>query len=163
MSKQISYATRDFDGLRTELVNLTKNYYPNLVQNFNDASIYSVLLDINAAVADNLHFHIDRVWQETMLDFAQQKQSLFHIAKTYGIRLPGVRPSVALCDFSVTVPVRGDKEDVRYLGLLKSGAQVSGGGQTFETINDIDFSVPYNNAGVPNLSLIHISEPTRPY
>ena len=150
MSKQISYATRDFDGLRTELVNLTKNYYPNLVQNFNDASIYSVLLDINAAVADNLHFHIDRVWQETMLDFAQQKQSLFHIAKTYGIRLPGVRPSVALCDFSVTVPVRGDKEDVRYLGLLKSGAQVSGGGQTFETINDIDFSVPYNNAGVPN-------------
>ena len=137
MSKQISYATRDFDGLRGELVNLTKTYYPDLVKNFNDASIYSVLLDINAAVADNLHFHIDRVWQETMLDFAQQRQSLFHIAKTYGIRLPGVRPSVALCDFSITVPVRGDKEDVRYLGILKSGAQVSGGGQTFESINDI--------------------------
>jgi hypothetical protein len=150
MSKQISYATRDFDGLRGELVNLTKTYYPDLVKNFNDASIYSVLLDINAAVADNLHFHIDRVWQETMLDFAQKRQSLFHIAKTYGIRLPGVRPSVALCDFSITVPVRGDKEDVRYLGILKSGAQVSGGGQTFESINDIDFSQPFNNAGEPN-------------
>lgn len=90
MSKQISYATRDFQGLRNELVTLTKNYYPDLVKNFNDASIYSVLLDINAAVADNLHFHIDRVWQETMLDFAQQRQSLYHIAKTYGLRLPGV-------------------------------------------------------------------------
>ena len=78
MSKQISYATRDFQGLRNELVTLTKNYYPDLVKNFNDASIYSVLLDINAAVADNLHFHIDRVWQETMLDFAQQKQSLIN-------------------------------------------------------------------------------------
>ena len=138
MSKQISYATRDFQGLRNELVTLTKNYYPYLVKNFKDASIYSVLLDINAAVADNLHFHIDRVWQETMLDFAQQRQSLYHIAKTYGIRLPGVRPSVALCDFPITVDVRGDKEDVRYLGILKSGAQVSGGGQVFETIDDID-------------------------
>lgn len=150
MSKKISYATRDFAGLRQELVRLTKEYYPDLVKNTNDASIYSVLLDLNAAIADNLHFHIDRVWQETMLDFAQQRQSLFFIAKTYGIRLPGNRPSVALCDFSITVPVRGDKEDERYEGLLKAGAQISGGGQVFETINDIDFSVPYNDRGEPN-------------
>jgi hypothetical protein len=150
MAKKITYATRDFAGLRQELVNLTKDYYPNLVNNTNDASIYSVLLDLNAAVADNLHYHIDRVWQETMLDFAQQRQSLFFIAKTYGIRLPGNRPSVALCDFSITVPVRGDKEDERYEGILKAGAQVSGGGQVFETINDIDFSIPYNDRGEPN-------------
>ena len=150
MSKKISYATRDFAGLRNELVGLTKNYYPDLVKNFNDASIYSVLLDINAAVADNLHFHIDRVWQETMLDFAQQRQSLFHIAKTYGIKIPGNRPSVSLCDFSVNVPVRGDKEDDRYLGIVKAGAQVSGGGQIFETLEDIDFSDPFNSRGEPN-------------
>jgi hypothetical protein len=121
-----------------------------LVKNTNDASIFSVLLDLNAAVADNLHFHIDRVWQETMLDFAQQRQSLFHIAKTYGIKIPGNRPSVSLCDFSVNVPVRGDKEDDRYLGILKSGAQVSGGGQIFETLEDIDFSDPFNSRGEPN-------------
>ena len=150
MAKKISYATRDFAGLRQELVNLTKEYYPDLVKNTNDASIFSVLLDLNAAVSDNLHFHIDRVWQETMLDFAQQRQSLFHIAKTYGIKIPGNRPSVSLCDFSINVPVRGDKEDERYLGTLKSGAQVSGGGQIFETIEDIDFSSPFNSAGEPN-------------
>ena len=150
MAKKITYATRDFAGLREELVNLTKDYYPDLVKNTNDASIFSVLLDLNAAVADNLHFHIDRVWQETMLDFAQQRQSLFHIAKTYGLRLPGNRPSVALCDFSINVPVRGDKEDERYLGILKGGAQVSGGGQIFETLEDIDFSNPFNSKGEPN-------------
>ena len=150
MAKKISYATRDFAGLRQELVNLTKEYYPDLVKNTNDASIFSVLLDLNAAVADNLHFHIDRVWQETMLDFAQQRQSLFHIAKTYGIKIPGNRPSVALCDFSINVPVRGDKEDERYLGVLKAGAQVSGAGQIFETLEDIDFSNPFNSKGEPN-------------
>jgi hypothetical protein len=150
MAKKISYATRDFAGLRQELVNLTKDYYPDLVKNTNDASIYSVLLDLNAAVADNLHFHIDRVWQETMLDFAQQRQSLFHIAKTYGLRIPGNRPSVCLCDFSINVPVSGDKEKTEYLGILKSGAQVSGGGQVFETIEDIDFANPFNSRGEPN-------------
>ena len=150
MAKKISYATRDFAGLRQELVNLTKEYYPDLVKNTNDASIFSVLLDLNAAVADNLHFHIDRVWQETMLDFAQQRQSLFHIAKTYGIKIPGNRPSVTLVDFSINVPVRGDKEDERYLGNIKTGAQISGGGQIFETIADIDFSNPFNDKGEPN-------------
>jgi hypothetical protein len=150
MAKKISYATRDFAGLRQELVNLTKEYYPDLVKNTNDASIFSVLLDLNAAVTDNLHFHIDRVWQETMLDFAQQKQSLFHIAKTYGIKIPGTRPSVTLCDFSINVPVRGDKEDERYLGIIRAGAQVSGGGQIFETIEDIDFKNPFNSKGEPN-------------
>jgi len=150
MAKQISYAVRDFASLREELVNMTKQYYPDLISNFNDASIYSVLLDLNAAISDNLHFHIDRVWQETMLDFAQQRQSLFHIAKTYGLRLPGLRPSIALCDFSINVPVRGDKDDERYEGILRSGAQVSGGGQIFETIDDIDFSNPFNSKGEPN-------------
>lgn len=150
MSKEISYATRDFAGLRDELVKLTKQYYPDLISNFNDASIYSVLMDLNAAVADNLHFHIDRVWQETMLDFAQQRQSLFHIAKTYGLKLPGPRPSVALCDFSINVPVKGDKDDERYEGILKAGSQVSGGGQVFEIVEDVDFSSPFNSRGDSN-------------
>jgi len=150
MSKKIAYTNRDFAGLRQDLVNLTKEYYPDIIQNTNDASIYSVLLDLNAAVADNLHFHIDRVWQETMLDFAQQRQSIFHIAKTYGIRIPGSRPSVALCDFSINVPVKGDKDDDRYEGVLRAGAQISGGGQIFETITDIDFANPFNEKGEPN-------------
>lgn len=153
MSKKISYAVRDFASLREELVNMTKQYYPDLITNFNDASIYSVLLDLNAAVTDNLHFHLDRVWQETMLDFAQQRQSLYHIAKTYGLKLPGLKPSMALCDFSINVGVSttyGDKDDENYEGVLKAGAQVSGGGQIFETIDDIDFSSPFNSRGDNN-------------
>ena len=43
--KKISYTTRDFQGVRTELINFTRQYYPELVQNFNDAGIFSVFLD----------------------------------------------------------------------------------------------------------------------
>jgi len=148
--KKISYTTRDFQGIRTELINFTRQYYPDLVQNFNDAGIFSVLLDLNAAVTDNLQFHIDRSIQETVLQYAQQRSSVYDIARTYGLKIPGQRPSVALLDFSITVPAFGDKEDLRYCGILRRGAQVNGGGQPFETVYDIDFSSAINGEGFPN-------------
>jgi len=149
-NKKISYTTRDFQSLRTELVNFTRTYYPDLVENFNDASVFSVLLDLNAAVSDNLHFNIDRSIQETVLQYAQQKSSIYNIAKTYGLKIPGQRPSVALVDFSITVPAYGDKEDLRYCGILRRGSQVSGAGQIFETVYDIDFASPLSAEGVSN-------------
>ena len=80
--KKISYTVRDFQGVRTELINFTRTYYPDLVQNFNDAGIFSVMLDLNAAVTDNLNYQIDRSIQETVLQFAQQKTSIYNIART---------------------------------------------------------------------------------
>jgi hypothetical protein len=148
--KKISYTARDFQGVRTELINFTRQYYPDLVQNFNDAGIFSVLLDLNAAVTDNLQFHIDRSIQETVLQYAQQRSSIYNIARTYGLKIPGQRPSVTLVDFSITVPAFGDKEDLRYCGLLRRGAQVNGGGQPFETVYDIDFASAINAEGFPN-------------
>ena len=148
--KKISYTTRDFQGIRTELINFTRQYYPDLVQNFNDAGIFSVFLDLNAAVTDNLQFHIDRSIQETVLQYAQQRSSVFNIARTYGLKIPGQRPSVSLVDFSITVPAFGDKENLSYCGILRRGAQVLGAGQPFETVYDIDFSSAVNAEGSPN-------------
>jgi hypothetical protein len=148
--KNISYTVRDFQGVRTELINFTRTYYPDLVQNFNDAGIFSVMLDLNAAVTDNLNFQIDRSIQETVLQFAQQKNSVYNIARTYGLKVPGQRPSVALIDFSITVPAFGDREDLRYCGVLRRGSQVNGAGQPFETVYDIDFASPINAEGSPN-------------
>lgn len=149
-NKKISYTERDFEGIRRDLINFTQQYYPELIQNFNDASVFSVLMDLNAAVADNLNFNIDRSVQETVLQYAQQRSSVFNIARTYGLKIPGYRPSVAIVDISITVPAFGDAEDVRYLGLLRAGAQFNGGGTTFETLYDIDFSSQFNREGFIN-------------
>lgn len=148
--KRISYAVRDFQSIRAELINFVRTYYPDLIENVNDASVFSMLLDLNAAVTDNLHYHIDRSIQETVLHFAQQKSSIYNIARTYGLKLPGQRPSVALVDFSITVPANGDKDDERYEGILRRGTQVVGAGQIFETVTDIDFTSPVNAEGFPN-------------
>ena len=153
-NQKINYTNRDFQGLRQDLINYTKQYYPELVQNFNDASVFSVLMDLNAAVADNLHFHIDRSIQETVLQYAQQRSSIYNIARTYGLKIPGYRPSVAVVDVSITVPPLGDSEDYRYLGILRAGSQFNGAGTTFETVYDIDFSTQYNNEGFVNRTKI---------
>lgn len=150
MAKKISYTVRDFEGIRLELYNYVRSYYPDLIQDFSDASVFSVFLDLNAAVADNLHYHIDRSIQETVLLYAQQKSSIYNIARTYGLKIPGLRPSVSLVDFSITVPAFGDKEDERYLGILYRGSQIQGAGQAFENVYDIDFASPYNSQGFPN-------------
>jgi hypothetical protein len=149
-NKKISYTTRDFASIRTELINFTRTYYPDVIDNFNDASIFSALLDLNAAVTDNLQFNIDRSIQETVLQFAQQRSSIYNIARTYGLKIPGQRPSVALVDFSITVPAFGDAPDLRYCGILRRGSQVNGGGQVFETVYDIDFASAVGGDGTPN-------------
>jgi hypothetical protein len=149
-NKKISYTVRDFQSIRTELINFVRTYYPDLLSNVNDASVFSVLLDLNAAVSDNLQFNIDRSIQETVLQYAQQRSSIYNIARTYGLKIPGQRPSVASIDFSITVPVFGDNEDLRYCGILRRGSQCIGAGQIFETVYDIDFSSPFNNEGFPN-------------
>jgi len=148
--RKISYTVRDFQAIRQELINYTRTYYPELIDNFNDASVFSVFLDLNAAVADNLHYHIDRSIQETVLQYAQQRSSIYNIARTYGLKIPGQRPSIALVDFSITVPAFGDKEDERYLGTLRRGSQVSGSGQIFENLYDVNFASPFNADGFPN-------------
>ncbi len=153
-TNKINYTSRDFESLRQDLINYTQQYYPEVIQNFNDASIFSVLMDLNAAIGDNLHYHIDRSIQETVLQYAQQRSSIYNIARTYGLKVPGFRPSVALADISIIVPALGDSEDTRYLGLLRAGSQFNGGGATFETVYDVDFSTQYNNEGVVNRTKI---------
>jgi hypothetical protein len=109
-----------------------------------------MLVELNAAVADMLSFQTDRMFQETQLDYAQERKSVLNIARTLGLNVPGKRPSVSVVDFTVRVPINGDTFDVRYAPILKYGAQVVGGGQTFETLDDIDFSSPLSKGGIPN-------------
>lgn len=143
----IQYSSRDFATLRQEQIDYINKYYPDVIQNFNDGSIMSVFLDLGAALADNLHHNIDRSLQETILDYAQETKSLYNIAKTYGLKLPTKSASIAVCQFSVQVPVFSDAEDKRYLPILRSGTQVVGNGQTFELLYDVDFSSNFNSSG----------------
>jgi len=154
MAKKINYYSRNFADVRQELIGFVKQYYPDIFNDFNDASVGMMLLELNAAVGDMLSFQTDRMFQETQIDFAQERSSILSMARTFGLKVPGNRPSMTIADFSVTIPVFGDTFDVSYAPLLKRGTQISGAGKVFETTDDVDFSSPFTTGGLPNRLVI---------
>jgi hypothetical protein len=157
--KKINYLARNFADTRTELFNFIQKYYPDIFSDFNDSSVGTMLVELNAAIADMLSYHTDRMFNETQIDYAQQRKSILSIARTLGVKVPGFRPSITLVDFTVTVPVFGDSYDQRYAPILKQNSQVTGAGKVFENLEDIDFNSPFTVGGIPNRIIIPNFDP----
>lgn len=157
--KKINYLARNFADTRTELFNFIQKYYPDIFSDFNDSSVGTMLVELNAAIADMLSYHTDRMFNETQIDYAQQRKSILSIARTLGVKVPGFRPSITLVDFTVTVPVFGDSYDQRYTPILKQNSQVTGAGKVFENLEDIDFNSPFTVGGIPNRIIIPNFDP----
>ena len=152
--KKLSYSARNFVDIRTELIEFAREYYPDIFNDLNDSSIGMLMVELNSATGDILSFNTDKTFQETQLDFAQERKSILSMARTMGLKVPGKRPSVSIVDFSVNVPVLGDTYDVSYAPIIRQGSQVNGGGKVFENPNDIDFSSPFTTGGIPNIKII---------
>ena len=150
----IRFGSRTFGEIRNDLITMIRQTYPTILSDFTDSSIGAILIDLNAGVANNLAINTDRVFQETQLGYAQQRTSILNIAKNMGFNIPAKRPSVTVVDFTVFVPVLGDKPDASYYPVLNAGAQVIGGGKIFETQNVINWNSSVSNLGDPNRSII---------
>ena len=150
----IQYGSRTFGEIRTDLISLIRQMYPEVLSDFTDSSVGAMLIDLNAGVTNNLSVNTDRAFQETQLEYAQQRASILNIAKNMGFNIPARRPSVTVVDFSVVVPVLGNAPDANYYPVLGSGAQVLGGGKVFETQSIIDWSTTLSSLGDPNRSII---------
>lgn len=150
----IRYGSRTFGEIRADLIALIRQTYPEVLSDFTDSSVGAMLIDLNAGVGNNLAINTDRAFQETQLEYAQQKSSILNIAKNMGFNIPARRPSVTVVDISVTVPVLGDRPDPSYYPILAAGAQIVGAGKVFETQDIVDWSSPVSNLGDPNRSIL---------
>ena len=101
MENGISYLNRNFEDYKNALIEYSKKYYPDLAKSYDDASVSSWMIDLAADVADNLSYHIDRVYQETNIDSAHEMGSLYSIARNNGVKIPGPKGSMAEVKFSI--------------------------------------------------------------
>lgn len=145
MEKGISYLNRTFDDYKSALKEFSKKYYPDMATDYSDASVGSWLIDINADVADNLSYHIDRVYQETNIDSAQEPGSVFNIARNNGVKVPGPKGAMAEVRFTCQVPVDGDTYAKEYLPVIKRGTMVNSSSQVFEVMYDVNFAEQYDH------------------
>lgn len=151
---RVNFQKRTFSEIKQELILLINEYYPEVLSDFTDSSVGSMLTDLNAGVGNNLSVNTDRAFQETQLEYAQQTESILGVAKNMGFNIPAKRASVTVVDYTVTVPVKGDQPDADYYPLILPQSQVVGGGRTFENDEVIDFSSPFSGQGTPNRSIV---------
>lgn len=155
MIKKIDYNARNFADVRQQLIEFIQKYYPETFSDFNDASVGMMLLELNAAVGDMLSFHTDRTFNETQINYAQERSSVLELARTFGLNIPGKRPSITIVDWTVTnIPVKGQGFDISYAPKILKGSQASGAGKVFELLEDCDFSSPFTTGGIPNRLII---------
>ena len=88
----IRYTSRDFNSIKTDLVNYAKRYYPNTFKDFNEASFGSLMLDTVSYVGDVMSFYMDYQVNESFLDTANEYNNVVKLTRQMGYKYRG-RPA----------------------------------------------------------------------
>lgn len=150
MEKKISYLNRTYADYKEALIAMSEKYYPDLSTSFNDASIAAWQIDVAADIADNLSYHIDRVYQETNIDSAQERASLYAIARNNGVKIPGPKGAMAEMRITVMLPVTANTPNYKVAPIIKRGTRFASAAQQFELLTDVDFASQFDENGVSN-------------
>jgi hypothetical protein len=153
MQKKINYLARTFEDYRSELINFSNKYYPEMTDDFSDTSVGSWFVDLVSSVADNLSYHIDRMYQETNVNSAKLKSSVLNLARTNGLKVPGAKASMCEVRISCTIdidPENISQPDWRYAPILKRSSVVTAGNYSFQLDEDVDFGQQFNSDGFSN-------------
>lgn len=144
MSKQVKYTGRDFNSLKSQLLEFAKQYFPDKFNNWNDYSIEMLYTEMASYVGDSLHFNIDEKFRNNFMQYADEAESVFRLAKERGYSPQTVSVAVGTVEFSQEVPavLSGSvyEPDVSYAGVVNSGTIVSNANSSnrFEVIDTID-------------------------
>lgn len=104
--RNINYLSKDFDTFREQLIEFSKNYFPDTYADFSATSPGMMFMEMAAYVGDILSFYQDIQVQETYLQYAKNPVNLYAIAYMMGYK-PKVT-SVSEADLTVTQKVPAD-------------------------------------------------------
>ena len=153
VEKDIKYLNKDFGQFRANLINFTKNYFPNTYNDFNESSPGMMFLEMASYVGDVLSYYTDYALKETLLPYAQETENMLRLSQFYGVQTRNVASSVAKLDIYQTVPAIGigtsARPDFRYALEIDENMIVStNGGTKFRTLDVVDFHQSGSNSGL---------------
>jgi len=165
VQKEVKYLNRDFGGLRNDLIEFAKTYYPDSYNDFNEASPGMMFIEMAAYVGDVLSYYIDKQFQENLLAYAQELSNVYAISQAMGYRPRGVAPSFGTIQLTQQVPAVGsgvdNRPDLRYGSEVLAGSTFTGGGginfslqddvnfRASSSRDDIEFSIYQTSGGEP--------------
>lgn len=160
-TKHINYLSRDFDSIKSELINYSKSNYPQLSDNFgNDSSISSWLVDLMSDCVDSLNYHIDRVFQNTQMNSTNSRAALLNMARSNGLKVPGPKAGMCEVEFSCILPAgynENGKIDISQPNwnaapVIQRNCVVAAGNLSYTIDENIDFAEQFNSNAFSNRS-----------
>ena len=147
----VNYTSRDFNSIKSDLVNYAKVYYPTTFKDFQKAGFGSLMLDNISYIGDILSFYLDYQFNETFIDTAVEFRNVNRIARQAGIKYTPSRSATGILSFFINVPSYGNSggvgddatPDANYLPVLRKGSTFStSGNKVYTLVEDVDFSNP---------------------
>ena len=115
--KLIRYTDRDFNSIKESLIRYTKRYYPDVYQDFSEASFGSLMLDTVSYVGDVLSFYLDYQANESFLDTAIEYDNILRHGEQVGYRPQLKANSFGVVTLYILIPSQtiGSLPDEDYL------------------------------------------------
>lgn len=142
--KDIKYLNKDFGGFRQDLVNFTKNYFPETYNDFNESSPGMMFMELAAATGDALSFYTDIQLRESILETVEEDINLYNIAHSLGYKPKFKTPSSVDLDVYQILPSINSGVDTvpdyRYALQVEGNTTVSTQNSIqFRTLTNVDF------------------------
>jgi hypothetical protein len=145
VNKDISYLNKDFSQFKRNLINFTKQYFPNDYTDFNEASPGMIFMEMAAYVGDVLSYYTDSNLRESLLTHATERGNIYDIARMLGYNAKSAAPAYVKLDVYQLIPAIGTGSavapDYTYALTVKPGMRVKqvNGDTQFRTLEMIDF------------------------
>ena len=166
LNKDISYINKDFNDVKSQLINFSQTYFPNTYTDFSPSSPGMMFIEQAAYVSDVLSFYLDNQIQETYLQYARQTDNLYDLAYMFSYRPKATGLAYVDLDLYQQVPSKVDGAkvvpDYNYSILIGENTTLSTqDGSSFILDQSVDFSTS-SSSDPTEVSISQISggEPT---
>ena len=165
-NKDITYINKDFNDIRSQLINFSQTYFPNTYTDFSPASPGMMFIEQAAYVSDVLSFYLDNQIQETYLQYARQFDNLYDLAYMFSYKPKVTGLAVVDVDVFQQLPskVVGSETvpDFDYaLEIAQNTVVSSTAGTKFAIQDAVDFTVSSSyDPTLVTISQISLGEPT---
>jgi len=161
--KQVKYLGKDFGTLRNNLIEFAKTYYPTVYNDFNETSPAMMMVEMAAYVGDVLNYYIDDTFKESLLPFAQEKNTIYNIAQSLGYKPRFISPAIVELTLTHTAPASTDdnlEPDWDYALNIRYNSRVSSDttGVDYRLLEDCNFKV--NSSSSPRTYEVSLTDST---
>ena len=154
----VNYLNKDFNSLKSTLIEYAKTYFPNSYRDFNETSPGMMLIEMSAYVGDVLSYYIDKQYKEMMLPLAEERRNVINIANMLGYKVKPTAPAYVDLKFTQTISTVGSTDvtpNYSEATTIAKGAEVQSTSNTaikFETLDIVDFTISSSSDPTPTPS-----------